>query len=198
MRSLALVLLVGCSGGNPYAADRYADVTHYAVDYDRFTARGVGVDGALDLDEVDRRTDAVEDCLTALFPDGRLPVEVVAASRCTAPNFNPQVARQWLGVKLAPDWYRGCYDEGRKYVGPDNGEQKFPADVDPALCEAKGLRVTPKCPCGERAAIQGNSTIVTAPNMHLYESELIRLVTGCNDVWASVLASCYAAEEPGR
>lgn len=192
---IIILLLSGCGGGyNPYSIDNYLNVTHYPVNYTQHTAQGIGVDGALDVADIDRRTDEVEACLIKLFPDGKLPMDVIENSHCIEATFVPEIQRKYIGVKLAPDWYNSCYAEDYSYVGPGNGEEIFPAMVDPALCEAKGFKVTDACPCGVRSIIQDNSVIVTAPNMHLYKAELIRLVTGCNDIWTSVLASCWSAE----
>lgn len=199
--SLCALLLIGC-GSNPYAIDSYLDVTDYDINYTNTTREGIREDGIYDTKITDRLTDEVEACLIALYPDGRLPSDVVQASSCITSTFDPHIKREWIGVKVAPDWFQGCYDQDWQWVGQGNGEQMFPVDpkLDPKiraeidkLCEAKGFKVTPECPCGERAAVQGNSAIVVTPNMHLYKAELIRLVMGCNNIWTTVLASCYTA-----
>ncbi len=192
MRYLILALMAGC-GSNPYAADNYLNVTNYEVNYTQYTPKGVGVDGDLNLTDIDRRTDEVEACLQELFPDGTIPADIVKDSSCISAHFDLHIQRAYVGVKLAPDWYAGCYNERREYVGKGNGEQVFPGKVDNTLCEAKGIKVTAECPCAYRAIIQDNTTIITAPNMHVYKAELIRLVTGCNNIWTSKLASCYSA-----
>lgn len=193
---ILIVLLCGCDTytANPYSINQYDNVTHYTVNITAHTAQGIGLDGALDAADVDRRTDEVEACLFNLYPDGRLSDAVVQAGSCISPQFDPHILRQWISVKVAPDWYNSCYDESRHYVGRGNGEQVFPGIVDNALCLAKGIPVTDECPCAYRAIIQDNATIITAPNKHLYKSELIRLVTGCNNIWTTPLAQCYTKD----
>lgn len=195
---LVLVMAAGCSS-NPYAIDNYSDVTHYDIHYDRQTAEGISVNGDLNLVTIDRLTDEVEACLASLYPKGELPADVIRASSCIVSKYNPFIHREWIGVKLAPDWFKGCYAEDYSYVGPGNGEEIFHVLPDEQqsidrLCMDKGFVPTPICPCGVRAIIQGNSTIITAPNLHMYKAEIIRLISGCNNIWTSALASCYTKD----
>jgi hypothetical protein len=191
---ILLVVACGCNTYNPYEIDSYSNVTHYSINYTAHTDKGIGLDGALDAADIDRRTDEVEACLLNLYPDGKLATDTLLAGSCIVQQFDPHIQRQYIGVKVAPDWFRACYDEHWQYVGVWKGEQVFPGDTDPKLCEAKGFVVTPECPCAYRAIIQDDATIITAPNLHLYKSELIRLVTGCNNIWTTNLAQCYSPD----
>lgn len=180
---------VGC-----YEDDRYANVTHYVTEPNLLTQEGISVryDGDQTthsryarsfsdvLAEVDQRTDRVEQCLRRLYPDGKLPVPVIAEGHCIRSYFEPEVKRECMSVLIAPDSHYGC-----------SGEQLFPCSVNPQLCIDKGLTITPECPCECRSTIQDNKTIVTTPDMHLYDAELIRLVTGCNMVWIEGLQECW-------
>jgi hypothetical protein len=139
------------------------------------------VEGDLDLAAVDAHTDAVEACLRAKYPDGKLPPAVVAAGHCLYDTIELTVHRDCLTVKLAPDWRWSC----------DGKEQVFPCSVDPALCEAKGIHPTAECPCSCRSAIQDDGVIVVTPNLHLYDNDLIRLQTSCNFIWIPGLQECF-------
>ncbi len=177
MKFLAL-LLAGC--GACYDG-QYDNVTSYPVHATSHTPKGIAVDGELDLAEIDRRTDAVEACLRARFPDGRLPPELLGPGHCLYDTVELTVPRGCLTVKLAPDWHMSC----------TGNQQVFPCGVDPSLCVAKGLTPTEACPCECRSAIQDQSTIVVTPNLHLYDGDLIRLQTSCNFIWIPGLVECY-------
>lgn len=177
----SLVALAGCGGvGGVCYDDHYANVTAYTVRATQRSPSGIAVDGALDLGELDRRTAAVEACLAARFPDGRMPAALVAAAHCLTDRVELVVHRECLTVKVAPDWHVGCA-----------GEQVFPCSVDPALCQAKGLTPTAACPCECRSAIQDDGTIVVTPDLRLYANDLMRLQTSCNDIWVPGLEECF-------
>ncbi len=183
------VYLSGCSA-NPYAIDSYLNVTSYSINYTQHTPKGLGVDGDLDLADIDRRTDEVEACLANLYPDGRIPEKVMRDSSCILSHFDPHIMREYIGVKLASDWHwtpDSCNTAG---YGP---QQVFACgDAPTPLCEEKGLTISTECPCCWRGAIQDNSTIITTPNLHLFDESLIRVITGCNLIWNSQLATCYS------
>jgi hypothetical protein len=78
---LAILTLTGC---NTCYRNGYGNITSYEVDPAIITAGGIRVDDPLrelDLEELDRQTDFLEDCL-------EIPIE-----------------RDCLTVKVAPDWY---------------------------------------------------------------------------------------------
>jgi hypothetical protein len=185
--ALAVLALSSCSN-NPYARDLYEDVTSYRVHATARTPKGVAVAGALDLVEVDRRLDAVEACLARTFPGGVLDQATRSDGHCLYPSFETRIARSAITVLEAPDW---------RWTAPEcvpagwDAQQQFGAAPAP-LCAAKGIVATPACPCQWRGAIQGDSDLVTTPNMHLLAGDLIRLVTSCNNPWNSQqLAGCY-------
>lgn len=183
MKLVIILLLAGC--GAPCLDNAYADVTSYAVSPSRRTPEGVAVDGDLDLADIDAHTDRVEACLRKLYPDGRLPADVVQAGQCLTDRFEPTVPRDCLVVKLAPDWHLSCVIDGQQ-------EQVFPCpDIDPDVCRSKGIEPTDTCPCECRGAIQDQHVVVTTPDLHLYDHDLIRLVTGCNFIWSTSLKECY-------
>lgn len=172
------ILFVHCTP-NPYQTNNFTNVTNYTVQYSAVTPKGTQVDGNLDLAEIDRRIDQVEQCLQHITV---LPIQ----AHCLATNFDHQIHRNFLGVKLAPDWHwtdNAC---------DGNPQQVFACGKAPAaLCEAKGLTVSEACPCCWRGVVQDNSVIVTTPNMHLFDETLIRIVTGCNYIWDNELVGCY-------
>lgn len=107
-------------------------------------------------------------------------------------GFNP-IKRKWFGVYVPADWY----------VSPCTGQQLIPSRADYKLCEAKldpdgnPIKIPEQCmgvtaptmlcpcPCNFRATVQDNFWIVTAPDLHLFKTELTRLVTGVNAPWAN-------------
>lgn len=178
MRLLALIFLAGC-GGFHYDG-HFANVTSYPVHASTRTAEGIAVDGDLDLAALDAKTDAVEACLRAKFPDGHLPGALSIDAHCLSDRVDLDVHRDLLTVKVAPDWHVGC-----------QGMQQFPCSVDPALCEDKGFTPTTACPCECRSAIQDNDVIVVTPNLLLYDNDLIRLQTTCNFIWVPGLQECF-------
>ena len=181
-----LGLAIGCAAS--FYHGMYRSVTSYNIQPVTRTPGGIHVDRSgnnIDLDDLDKKTAQVETCLAKNFPDGRLSPEVQSASHCIRPTFDPFFHRDAAYVKIAPDWHVGC-----------EGEQVFPCNVDPKLCEAKGFVPTKQCPCECRSTIQNDNVVVTTPNLYLYKGELIRLMTGCNNIWTTQkLASCFTAED---
>lgn len=56
------------------------------------------------------------------------------------------------------------------------------------LCTAKGLPVDPRCPCRWRTLVQSGMYVITTEAIHLWE--LARLITRCENLWASPMAMC--------
>lgn len=172
------------SSANTGYGGSFASITDYRVTPQRTTRGGVRVDDpAIQLDDamLDRKVSEVEACLAKL-PD-RWTEAQVDALHCLDFPVVKTVRRDWFDVKLAPDWYESTCTV----------EQLFPCRIDARLCAAKpeisGV-TDPQCPCACRATIQGNYTIVTTPKANLLKAELVRLVTGCNYVWAAPLSAC--------
>jgi len=162
----------------------FANVTEYPVIPDTYTAKMVQVDTSgleVNLADIDRRVDEVEQCLTKRFPDGQLSNRIIVDAHCRAPSFLPAVNRSELTIKIAPDWRNGC-----------SGQQVFPCGVDPKYCIAKDITPTAECPCACRSAIQDDTTIVVTPNLYLLKGDLLRIITGCNFPWVPGLQECFS------
>lgn len=89
-------------------------------------------------------------------------------------------AQQCLVVQVPPDWYQSTC----------TGNQVFPCSVPAQSCRDKGQEPTAECPCACRAIIQGQDTVVTAPNLELFPARLTELLTGCDQIWETPLAAC--------
>lgn len=91
------------------------------------------------------------------------------------------IRRECFGVKIPDDWT----------VSPCTGEQLLNIPAPDELCRAKGLELTPECPCRWRVETQDRNIIVATPNLKLYKAELARIVTGKNNVWiAPEISKC--------
>ncbi len=188
---LPFLLLISCGEiRSPYYSHNFYDQfpPPYAYTFRRTatTPRGVSVDSsglAIDLEEIDRRIDNAEECLTLAFGiPPVIPADVRAASACDADTFPLPLLRQDLRVKVASDWIPSC----------DGTEELLPAPSPDSGCEAKGLVPTDLCPCHWRAGIQNNAFIVITPDLYLLKDPAVRMATGCNDVWSAPLAACVA------
>jgi hypothetical protein len=182
MLTFAAAVYAGCNAVG--YVGQFANVTTYGVSPSDRTPEGVVVDASgfkVDLAAIDSHIDKVEQCLRDKYPDGSLPADVVKNGHCLSDKFDPVIQRSFLTVKVAPDWHNGCLNE-----------QVFPCGVDPKYCEAKGITPTPECPCECRGAVQDNDTIVTTPDLHLFDNDLIRVVTTCNYIWIAGLQECFA------
>lgn len=166
---LIYMTLVSSCSNNPYLDNNYANVTNYYVNATVSTPSGISVDLSdqlVDLEKIDELTLHVESCLKTT------------------------IHRQFFVVKIPSNWYNGCRNKyWQLCYDPGCGEQLFPCFVDPRLCEEKGF--FEQCECGCRAIIQDNNVIVTAPNLHMYTAELIRMVTGVNNIWTDPVGLCY-------
>ena len=169
---IAFLFLISCQ--NPCYFNNYANVTNYPTTPNTATPKGIAVrtNGQdVDLLKIDALTDYVESCLG-------IPVK-----------------RDCLSVVIPDDWYPACEDPT---------QQVFPCKVSPQLCADKGFEIDPDCvpgqlpdekcpcPCNCRATIQDENVIITAPNLKLYSAELIRMVTGVNNIWTNdETVKCY-------
>lgn len=179
-------LFLGCGFPEQCYFNHYSNYSNYTVSVEGETPAGIAYDStghALDAAEVDRRVDAVEACLTKLYPDGVLPESVRQAGSClwAKLRFGTTVKRQCLTVKIAPDWHWSC----------DGKQQVFSCNAPEAGCLAKGRVPTPECPCCWRGLVQDETTLVTTPDLHLLTADLIRVVTSCNNIWVPGLQECY-------
>lgn len=189
MRALALLLVacasaslaMSCTGTHsqrPYVS-HLASVTNYTVSTQRRSPAGVHYGGDLDYLLLDQKVGRVAVCLR----DIKEPTpEEHAAMECLPGPIRRDVTLENFDVFLAPDWRKSAC----------SGELVFKCGIDPKYCLEKGVTPTEECPCRCRATIQNGRTVVTAPNMKLFNAELVRLVTGCNVIWNGPLAECGA------
>ncbi len=155
----------------------YANVTDYKVEADaRTPILGILVTTngqVVDLARIDEIILSVENCL------------------------GMELKRECLEVVVPPDWYVS-------YCVNPEGEELFPCRIDPQVCADKGLSIDPDCvpgqlpdddcpcPCNCRATIQDENVIITTPNLKLFSAELIRMMTGVNNIWLNPeLSKCY-------
>lgn len=172
-----LLVLLPCSPPSEYINRHFANVTNYQIKITHKTPGGVSVSDGLDDARVDLLTDQVEQCLANL--EEPTPAAKVAWS-CLPGFFGRKVDRASFNVFLAPDWQ----------PSEDGLWQTFPCTVDPALCEAKGQHPTPEHPCACRAIVQDNRSVIVTPDLRLYASEMVRLVSGCSQTWLGSLETC--------
>lgn len=147
--------------------------TDYDVAPSIYTAGGIAVDTSgqpVNLAAIDALTDDVEACLhRTLGPD--LPERVWAAASCGSRSWG--VKRQCLTVKIAPDWRVGEW-----------GDQIIPHGTG-AACKGS------TSPCFFRTVVQDSLTIVTTPDLKLYEAGVAQIATGCQYPWSSPeIAAC--------
>ena len=196
MKILTPILLVlACSSPPPCYDNHYANVTTYSIQPNTKTPSGIQVDTSgfyIDLDAIDIKVLNVENCLKAKYPNGVLPPDVVTNGQCIRNTFDTTIHRDCMKVKVASDWHVGC-----------SGEQVFPCNIPIKYCEDKGIVIDPHCkqgqapspdcpcPCECRDAIEQNDTVVTTPDLLLFDQSLIRLVSGCNWIWTPGLQECY-------
>lgn len=159
----------------------YTNVTKvsFRLDALKHTPSGVQYRIPANVDEtkfvklLDEKTEQVEDCL------------------------NEDLHLEWYAVIVPSNWY----------VSPCTQQQMIPSYADYRLCEQKKLPdgtpikipvecrdvIEPTercpCPCNFRSVVQVAwsgaplPAVITAPNLLLYKAELVRLVTGVNNVW---------------
>ena len=194
MKTILLGILVTCGCGtyNPYDRNHYQDVVNYPTSFDSVTPDGIRVDTSgqdISLVDIDSHISKVESCLRNLYPDGKLPESLIAKAQCQYKWFEPTIDRTSIAVKVAADWHWSgemCGDVGY------GRQQIFPCNVDKKLCEVKGLTVTADCPCECRGSVLQQHVVVTTPNLHLFDNDLIRIVVGCNFIWTPGLQECFS------
>lgn len=175
MKYLLVILIVftACDKPKCYGFSGIVPISHY--DYsniNRHTDAGISVDDQryeLDLDRVDFITYDVAKCLSDMKP---LSVEEMTAAKCSRTPFHPEV-RSCLVIKVPQDWY----------VSTCTGNQLFRCNVPDQSCFDKGLAPTKQCPCACRASTQDDTAIITAPNLALYSTKVVELMTGCEYPW---------------
>lgn len=127
---------------------------------------------------LDETTANVAKCVQEEYP--KMTIADLSTGYCNNPA--SLSIKQCLQV-IVPPWHTSCL-----------GEQVFTCSVPDASCEAKGETPTPECPCSCRSIIQGNSTIVTTPNLKIYPQELTELLTGCEWPYGVPIERCVGQE----
>ncbi len=193
---LCLVFLAGNTSCKNCPEYGYQSQFNYSIKTAFTTPSGIAVDPtgqAVSAELIDRLTDEVETCLAVAFgATPVIPVDAAVAGQCLNRTFDLPFRRNCLTIKVPDDWELSC--DGEEQLLPLSRTTYRPPDE---LCRAKGLEPTPNCPCRWRAGIQDNHTIVTTPNFYLYKDPLIRMFTGCNNLWAvPALAQCATPSKP--
>jgi hypothetical protein len=173
---LLLALLTGCPDSQ-YYPHRVWNVTDYVVPprsqatktkLGTFVYRqdNVPITQAF-LDEIDRRTLALEACLKKSGVWSHI-------------NYT------WYSVFVPKNWYTSsCSGEQLVPSTPMVKECTIKGLVIPQKCVGLRQPLLPDCPCvcNHRAVVQNNAVIVTAPNLKLYKAELARLVLAATNPW---------------
>ncbi|MDP3987206.1 MAG: hypothetical protein Q8P81_03215 [Nanoarchaeota archaeon] len=200
MRKQLLLLAILCFGGCNKVGEIFfgmcpkkglvSGVIEYEVEIDKVTQNGFRVDTGgipIDLNSLDLRMTEIEKCIyDVYFSHPILTRDEVVAGECNIYDIKmkPQINRKCVEIKVVEPVFSKC--SNWQHVSKCEGCE--PAYADPKLCEAKGLIVTPECPCMYRTATYGDDTIITPPDMYLWE--VTRLVTGCNNIWKSPYSVC--------
>lgn len=184
------VLFSACQSEQNCRHYNYANQFNYEVDFNQSTPQGIALDLSgqdVSPELIDRLTDEVEKCLAETFGNPPvLPPAVVQDAQCRDSTFRLPIDRECFAVKIPNDWQISC--DGTQQVLPISSTAYVAPDE---LCEAKGLTVTPECPCRWRAGLQDDYIIVSTPSLYVYKDPLIRMVTGCNNPWGHpALARC--------
>jgi hypothetical protein len=172
---VGFALILSCS---PCYNSEEPNYTNYPVHVSARSNLGFGIDdpnNELDLSRLDKIVGDVRSCVESL---GQLTQNEVTQGNCLTYYPEP-VIRPCLTVKTAPDWHWDC-----------SGKEQVFGQAPDASCEAKGETPTAMCPCGFRAIIQDNCTIVTTPNMKILAGQLATLLTTCNDSWVGRISKC--------
>ncbi len=197
--AIALALSTGCPAAAPpgtcgsYGSHHYQNefpgAYHYDVKPDATSPGGVSVDTSglsVDLgDLLDRQLEEVDACLADLVPGGKVPDSM--RDNCDSPTVPLPIDRECLEVKVAADWIPSKID----------GQQMLPAPGPASVCLAKGFcTVESECACHIRSGIQNNRTLVVPPSFYMFKQVLVRIATGCNNVWIQGLEKCSQPTVP--
>jgi hypothetical protein len=126
------------------------------------------------LTELDARMDKMDDCVLKVAA-GIKSLNPIWG--CIRPLPTQPFDRSCLIVKVVPPVYSAC-----------STWEHLPAEADPRFCRDKGLEPTLECPCLWRSAIQDDYVLVTPPAMYAWD--IVRMYTGCNNLWGSPFAVC--------
>lgn len=126
-----------------YLNNHYKNITHCQINITDYTDQGIAIDMSgfnINLKEIDRRIDAIEQCFSEVS------------------GYEEKIKRECLTIKVVVPILSQCSDQ-----------QMVPVKAPDEFCNNKGITPTKECPCLWRTAIQDNTTIVTPPVMYLWE-----------------------------
>ena len=158
----------------------YTNVTNYKININVETSNGIQVDTGgfyIDLHEIDKTFDRVDQCLYNLVERNYVPVP---EADCLDKYLRDIPIKKCIKIKIVEPVFSEC------------SEWHFLKEEAPQrLCDMKGL--TTDCPCRWRWATQDDCNIITPPG-HLgypYLYDIIKIHTGCNGFWFDPeLANC--------
>ena len=172
---IILFFLSSCDDGK-CLPNFYKDVTSYKVN-STFIINGINIDKSeyinVDLSSLGKRLNNIEECIKKVISS----YEIIPDSwECVRKKIELQ-PRECIIIKIVPPIYSTCSDwQFTNAYAPDE------------LCIEKGFYPTKECPCRWRSAIQNDVVLITPPNLYLWD--IIRIYTGCNNIWKSPLSQC--------
>lgn len=210
MKGLGIVSVLFLLGCNEQTVERYnnfyKDATTYKITVDRTTPLGIGLDDpsrqVTDI-SVDLLAEQVQDCLKYKHSTCQgshcivqLNEQEASNGQCISNTFNAEINWDWVQVKIpqhttTPEPSNGrtpLVDDGW-YTSSCTSRQLFLCN-DPGYCTRSSSREEGECGCNCNGAIQDNQTLILTPNLLAFKEELIRLVSGCNNVFIEPLKQC--------
>lgn len=190
---LPALLLCACGTKTDCYQNLFQNITNYGVEPNAKTPSGIRVDTGgypINLQKLDKRIALIESCIQTIAESHPL---ADADWQCLKTEFRQQdkLKRDCLIIKIVPSVYSKC-----------SNWQFIDAKAPDKLCVAKGLVSAKECPCQWRTAIQDENIIITPPEETRntpptvpatpYLWEIGRLMTSCNNVWASPFSQCLS------
>jgi len=169
------MFLVGC--GDPFGECRsnfFENITNLPIHFDQVTPNGIRIDSGgfpIDLVETDRRVLAIADCIIGMAQKAKPEWGCLYP----LPEYNPEC----LAIKLVPAIKSSCSDWD--FIGVEAPQE---------LCDAKGLKADPNCPCSWRIGVQNDYIIITPSRDNLYLWDVGRAITSCTGIWNSPYSAC--------
>jgi len=135
----------------------------------------------LDLVKLDQRLLAIESCVNEVKGQQQ-GATVAQLNAWGCPNNRrfevAPIKKDCLVIKVMDPVPSKCQSEW----------QLLPAPAPDALCAAKGLKVTPECPCLWRSGTIDDYKVITPPRLYLWP--VVEIITSCNNLWGSPFARC--------
>lgn len=130
--------------------------------------------------ELDRRLLLQQKCILDTITELGGYIKVEKEWYCLAEQLVPDIfyfKKECLIFKIVPAVYSEC-----------SNWQFIDVFAPIELCKAKGLEVNDKCPCRWRTTLQPPNTVITPPDLYLWETW--RLISACGNLWNSPLGKC--------